>query len=174
MDNLQDILVEQLKDLYSAESQLIDALPKMAEGAESKELKNAFESHLKETKNHLKRLEQIERILDEDLGGHKCKAMVGLIKEGSDVLSEDYESHGLKDVMLVSAAQRVEHYEIAGYGNAIALAKFLKQKDIVALLEETIVEEGNADKTLTKLCESKLFGRCKNDDEIISKGEARI
>ncbi len=160
MDNLKDLLLEQLKDLYSAENQLIEALPKMVQGAVSQELSEAFASHLKETENHLARLDTISRLLAEDLGGHTCQAMRGLVKEGAGVLAEHYEMPALKDIMLVAAAQRVEHYEIAGYGCAIALAEYLELDEIVAELEETITEKGEADNALTDLCETTLFDAC--------------
>jgi ferritin-like metal-binding protein YciE len=157
MENLEEVLIEQLKDLYSAETQLADALPIMMEGASHKKLKSALSSHLEETKTQIERLEKIAKALGEDLTGHTCKGMKGLIKEGEDALNEDYEDTVLKDIQIVAAAQRVEHYEIAGYGNAIALADFLEMKEVSFLLGETIVEEGNADKALTKLTKDQLF-----------------
>lgn len=160
METLNDALIEQLKDLYSAETQLVDALPKMAEEAVNPQLRTALENHLQETKAQVKRLEQISEILDEDLTGHTCKAMKGLIKEGEEAVSEDYECEELKDVQIVAAAQRVEHYEIAGYGNAIALAEHLKLKEVASLLEQTIKEEGNADKLLTSVCQKQIFPSC--------------
>ncbi len=160
MKTLRDSLVEQLKDIYSAETQLVEALPMMIEGAINPQLKKAIKSHLKETEEQVSRLDKISQFLDADLTGHTCKAMKGLIKEGEDVLSEDYGCDGLIDVQIVAAAQRVEHYEIAAYGNAIALAQFLDKAEVVKLLDESIEEEGAADKALTELCESTLFAAC--------------
>lgn len=160
METLNDALIEQLKDLYSAESQLLEALPKMAKAANNKALKSAFDGHLRETKQQLERLEKASAILDEKLTGHTCKAMKGLIKEGEDAIEEDYSCEALKDIQLVAAAQRVEHYEIAAYGNAIALANHLEMDQISKLLEKTIEEEGGADKKLTKICQQELFASC--------------
>lgn len=160
MKNLREALIEQLKDLYSAETQLVEALPKMAKAVISPELKSAIENHLKETKEHVKRLEKIGKSLEEKLDGHVCKAMKGLIKEGEDVISEDYDDEALIDVQVVAAAQRVEHYEIAGYGNAIALAEYLDLGEASSTLQKTIEEEGNADKGLTKICQQSLFAAC--------------
>lgn len=165
MKNLHDALIEQLKDLYSAETQLIDALPKMAKGSESPDLRRAFENHLTETQKQVKRLDEIAEELDDNFEGHTCQAMKGLIKEGSAILQEEYESGCLKDVMLVAAAQRVEHYEIAGYGNAIALADYLGLESVRDLLQETIEEEGEADNGLTLLCQEQLFEGCPSGDD---------
>jgi len=160
MKNLYEVLVEQLKDLYSAETQLIQALPEMVKSATNKKLSRAFEDHFGETKNQLKRLEKIEKMIKEKLDGHTCKAMKGLIKEAQDGMSETYKFEMLKDVMLVADAQRIEHYEIAGYGNAIALAEALGMSEIASMLHETIMEEGNADKGLTLLCQKAIFPEC--------------
>lgn len=174
MENLHDVLIEQLRDLYSAETQLVEALPKMVGSADNVTLKKAFEDHLTETRNQVKRLDQISKAIGEDLTGHVCKAMKGLIKEADESIAEEYEGDGLKDVMLVAAAQRVEHYEIAGYGNAIALADYLGLEEVSALLEETITEEGNADKKLTQICTSELFDQCECDESDADFSEARV
>lgn len=146
----RDLLIEELKDLYSAEAQLIKALPKMAKAAESEELKSAFETHLEQTKTHAQRLEQIMEDLDESPKGKTCKAMKGLIEEGKDVMGEDAVPVIL-DLGLITAAQKVEHYEIAGYGCARTLAELAGEKDVASILQETLDEEGETDKLLTEI-----------------------
>lgn len=150
LDTLDKVLLMELRDLYSAERQLIDALPKMANAASSSDLKSAFRSHLKETKIHAIRLEKIFKLLNEDKGSEHCEAMQGLIAEGSAIIEMDGEP-SVKDAALIAAAQRVEHYEIAGYGCARAFARRLGRKEIEKHLQATIEEEGNADKTLTRI-----------------------
>src|ERR1700704_5071775 len=150
--SLADLLVEQLKDLYSAETQLLKAIPKMAKAATSKDLKAGFEKHLKQTEGHVNRLEKIMAELDESPKGKKCKAMEGLIEEGSEVIDEDAEDE-VKDAALIAAAQRVEHYEIAGYGCVRTYAELLGKDKSARLLQQTLDEEGETDKTLTKLAE---------------------
>src|SRR3954471_10429499 len=129
LKTLHDLFLHELKDLYSAENQLIKALPKMAKAATNEELKAGFEEHLEQTKGHVERLEQIAEKLGVKLTGHKCKAMEGLIEEGSEMISEDAED-SVRDAGLIGAAQRVEHYEIAGYGTARALAQQIGHSDI--------------------------------------------
>ncbi|HEX2855623.1 MAG TPA: ferritin-like domain-containing protein [Opitutaceae bacterium] len=146
----RDLLVEELKDLYSAESQLIKALPKMAKAADSDELRSAFETHLEQTKTHAQRLEQIMADLEESPKGKKCKAMEGLIEEGKEVMEEDAVPVIL-DLGLITAAQKVEHYEIAGYGCARTLAELAGEKDVASVLQETLDEEGETDKLLTEI-----------------------
>ena len=155
LDSLQKLYVMELKDLYSAERQLISAIPKMVEAANDKELKAAFSSHLEETRTHVKRLESIFKKLDYEPGGHKCAAMEGLIKEGEELINGDVDPQVI-DAALVAAAQRVEHYEIAGYGTARAYAEKLGEKDAADLLQETLNEEGHANQTLTRLAERSL------------------
>jgi len=157
METLHEALVEQLKDLYSAETQLVEALPEMAKGATAPSLKNGLKTHLQETKEQVKRLDSIAKLLDEDLSGHTCKAMKGIIKEAQDTLEEEYEYTVLKDIMIVAASQRVEHYEIAGYGNAVALAKELGLEEVVDLLNQTLEQEKETDAKLSALCEKELF-----------------
>jgi ferritin-like metal-binding protein YciE len=149
---LNDLYIDELKDLYSAETQLVKALPKMAKGAASDELRKGFEEHLEQTKGHVQRLEQIFEALGESPKGKKCKGMEGLIEEGSEVLEEDYEGNIL-DAALIGAAQRVEHYEIAGYGTVRAMAESLGESEHVTLLTETLDEEKEADEKLTQLAE---------------------
>ncbi|HEX4489307.1 MAG TPA: ferritin-like domain-containing protein [Terriglobales bacterium] len=147
---LKELYIDELKDLYSAETQLVKALPKMAKAASSNELRKGFEEHLEQTKGHVQRLEQIFDLLDESPKGKKCKGMEGLITEGSEVTEEDFEGAVL-DAELIGAAQRVEHYEIAAYGTARAFAEELGETEHVALLEETLSEEEATDQKLTEL-----------------------
>ena len=152
MENLQELFIHELKDLYSAEQQLIEALPKMAKAASTPELKQGFEMHLDQTKEHAQRIEQIFEEMGRKPGGVKCKGMEGLIKEGEEAIEEDAED-AVKDAMLIAAAQRVEHYEIAGYGTARTFAKHLGNDKAHQLLQQTLDEEGMTDQKLTKLAE---------------------
>ena len=153
INTLHDVYVEQLKDLYSAETQLTKALPKMAKAANDATLKEGFQEHLEETKVHVERLEEIFDELDEKPTGKKCKAMAGLVEEGSEAISEDATPEA-KDAMLIAAAQRVEHYEMAGYGCVKTYARLLGYEDAAKLLEETLGEEVAADEKLTEAAES--------------------
>ena len=147
---LKQLYIDELKDLYNAENQLVKALPKLVKGAQSNELRQGFEEHLEQTKGHVQRLEQIFEMLGESPKGKKCKGMEGLIEEGSEVMDEDYEGSVL-DAALIGAAQRVEHYEIAGYGTVRNMAELLGESDQVSLLEETLQEEKETDEKLTAL-----------------------
>lgn len=153
--SLQELYVEELKDLYSAESQLLTALPKMAKAASAPQLNKAFKDHLKETEGQVRRLETIFEKLGTSPKGKKCKAMEGLIEEGKETISEDGDP-SIKDAALIAAAQRVEHYEMAGYGCARTYARLLGHDDAADLLQETLDEEGSADKKLTKLAETVI------------------
>src|SRR6188472_2533565 len=153
LESLQDLFVSELKDLYSAENQLLKAIPKMAKAATSKELRAGFEKHLKQTEGHVDRLTTIFEALDASPKGKKCKAMEGLIEEGSEVIEEDMDPD-VKDAALIAAAQRVEHYEIAGYGCVRTYAQLLGHSKAAKLLQQTLDEEGDTDKALTKLAES--------------------
>jgi ferritin-like metal-binding protein YciE len=153
LDNLGNVLILQLRDLYSAETQLIDALPKMADAASSPDLKSAFQTHLGETRSQKTRLEQAFRLLGQEPQTETCEAMNGLIAEGEEVIGLDGDAD-VKDAALIAAAQRVEHYEIAGYGCARTFARKLGRNDVAALLQETLDEEGNADKILTEIAEN--------------------
>jgi ferritin-like metal-binding protein YciE len=153
LESLQDLFESELKDLYSAENQLLKALPKMAKAATSKQLKAGFEKHLKQTEGHVSRLEKIFTELDASPKGKKCKAMEGLVEEGSEVIDEDAEDE-VRDAALIAAAQRVEHYEIAGYGCVRTYADLLGNTAAAKLLQQTLDEEGDTDKALTKLAES--------------------
>lgn len=155
LDSLTSVLEDQIKDLYSAETQLVRALPKMAKGASSDSLRSAFSNHLVETKKHVERLERAASILG--MKGRKtCAAMKGLIEEGSEVLKENEESEA-RDVALIAAAQRVEHYEIAAYGTVRTLAEQLGNSQLVKLFEATLNEEKNADKKLTQVCMEEIM-----------------
>jgi ferritin-like metal-binding protein YciE len=150
---LEELLVDELKDLYSAENQIVKALPKMAKAAGSSELKRAFERHLEETKRQVDRLDQIGEQLDIRLTGKKCKGMAGLIEEGNELIAEDLDQDAL-DAGLIGAAQKVEHYEIAAYGTARTHAEMLGHSKVARLLQQTLNEEGATDKKLTQLAEN--------------------
>jgi ferritin-like metal-binding protein YciE len=155
---LREIFVDEIKDIYSAEAQLVKALPKMAKAAVSNELRSAFEKHLEQTKEHAARLEQIFAGLEEKPTGKKCFGMQGLIKEGAAAIDEDYEGQA-KDTVLIGAAQRVEHYEIAAYGTVRAIAEKLGERQAVTLLSKTLQEEKDTDEKLTELAEKiKVVG----------------
>jgi len=149
INSLQDLYVEQLRDLYDAESQLIKALPKMAEAANSDDLRQGFEDHLDQTRGHVQRLETIFAKLSEKPRGEKCK---GMVKEGTEVLDEDMDEN-VKDAAIIATAQRVEHYEIAGYGTVRTFANLLGDREAAALLEQTLEEEEETDQQLTELAE---------------------
>lgn len=153
METLKELLVEELKDLYSAEKQITKALPKMVKAASSEKLKSAFQDHLKQTEEQVKRLEQIFEELGESPRGKKCKGMEGVLEEGAEMMQEDAEPE-VKDAGLIAAAQHVEHYEIAGYGCVRTYAHLLGMKKVVKLLETTLEEEKTTDQKLTKLAEA--------------------
>lgn len=155
LDNLENLLEMQLQDLHSAEEQLISALPKMAEAASTAELKNAFRSHLAETKQHKIRCEKALKELGKKVKSEKCDAMEGLISEGQEIIELDGDDD-VKDAALIAAAQRVEHYEIAGYGCARTFARRLNHAGVARLLEQTLKEEGAADKKLTQIAEKSV------------------
>jgi ferritin-like metal-binding protein YciE len=150
---LEELLIDELKDIYSAESQIVKALPKLAKAASSPELKRAFERHLEETRRQVERLDQIGQALDTKLTGKKCKGMEGLIEEGKEIIEEDLDDNA-KDAGLIGAAQKVEHYEIAAYGTARTHAELLGYTKAAKLLQQTLDEEGATDKKLTQLAES--------------------
>jgi ferritin-like metal-binding protein YciE len=147
---LKELYIDELKDLYNAETQLVKALPKLARAAVSDQLRKGFEEHLEQTKGHVQRLEKIFEMLEESPKGKKCKGMEGLVQEGSEVIEEDYEG-SLLDAALIGAAQRVEHYEIAGYGTVRSFAESLGESDQVSLLDQTLKEEKETDLKLTEL-----------------------
>jgi ferritin-like metal-binding protein YciE len=147
---LRDLYIDELKDLYSAETQMVKALPKMAKAASSDELRRGFEEHLRQTSEHVSRLEQIFEELGEKPTGKKCLGMEGLIKEGAEAIQEGYSDEVL-DAALIGAAQRVEHYEIAAYGTARAFAELLGESEQASLLADTLQEEEQTDEKLTEL-----------------------
>ena len=150
---LEELLVDELKDIYSAENQMIKALPRMAKAASSPELKRAFERHLEETRRQVERLDQIGQALEIKLTGKKCKGMEGLIEEGKELMEEDFDDNAI-DAGLIGAAQKAEHYEIAAYGTARTHAEMLGYTKAAKLLQQTLDEEGATDKKLTQLAES--------------------
>jgi ferritin-like metal-binding protein YciE len=154
MNTLKDLYVEELKDLYSAEKQLVKALPKMAKAAKDKELQQAFRNHLKETEQHVTRLEQICQALGVSPRGKKCVGMEGLIEEGNEMITE--ANPEALDAGLISKAQHVEHYEMAGYGVVRTYARQLGYDDQAQLLQQTLEEEGKADHLLTELAETGI------------------
>ncbi len=153
MQDLRDLFIEQLKDLYSAENQILKALPKMIKTASSEELKAGFEEHLEQTKGQVQRLEQIFKNLDESPKGKKCKGMEGLLAEGKELMEEDAEPD-VMDAGLICAAQHVEHYEIAGYGCVRTYAELLGDKKAAQLLQATLDEEKQTDQKLSQLAQS--------------------
>lgn len=155
IDSLRKLYVEELKDLHSAERQIIQALPKMVKKASHQQLKAAFEEHLEVTRKQLERLEQIFERLGKRAAGKKCKGMEGLIEEGKEMMGEDMEPDVL-DAALISIAQKVEHYEIAGYGTVRSYARLLGEREAERLLQQSLDEEGLADKKLTQLAESSI------------------
>ena len=155
MESLRDLYIDQLKDLYSAENQLIKALPKMAKAASDDQLRTAFENHLEETRGHAERLQQIFEKLGARPTGKKCKAMEGLVAEGKEMMDEDAEPE-VMDAGLIAAAQRIEHYEIAGYGTVRTYAELLGDKEAARLLQQTLDEEGKTDKMLTQIAEDTI------------------
>jgi ferritin-like metal-binding protein YciE len=155
METLEKLYINELRDLYSAENQLLKALPKMAKGASSAELKEAFENHLAETETHVERLEQIFKDLEENPKGKTCHGMKGLIEEGSEILEEEGEKSVL-DAGIIVAAQKVEHYEMAGYGSVRAFAQLLGQEEAAQVLQTTLDEESKANELLSQLAETTV------------------
>ena len=166
LNTLKQLYIEELRDLYSAENQLLKALPKMAKGAASDELILAFENHLDQTKVHVERLEEIFERLNETPKGKTCQAMKGLVEEGSEILGEDGEE-SVRDAGIIAAAQKVEHYEIASYGTVRTFAQLLGEDEAAELLQETLDEEGEADKLLTQLAQEIV-----NPEALLEDAEA--
>jgi ferritin-like metal-binding protein YciE len=152
---MEELFVDELRDLYDAEKQLTKALPKMAEAAQSDKLRAGFEEHLQQTEGHVERLERIFEALGEKATGKKCAAMSGLIKEGGEVASRT-EENAVRDAGLIAAAQKVEHYEIAGYGSAKAHAALLQNREAVRLLDQTLQEEKTTNEKLNQLAQSGI------------------
>jgi ferritin-like metal-binding protein YciE len=163
LNTLQQLLVHEVKDLYSAETQLVKALPKMAKAATDETLVEGFKTHLEETKVHVSRLEQVAELLEMTPRGVTCKAMKGLLEEGQETIEEDAEA-SIKDLALITAAQKVEHYEISGYGSVRALAEALGLKDVVKLFQTTLDEEGATDKKLSTVA-AKIVAAVGNEVE---------
>jgi len=153
LDSLKDLFIDELRDLYDAENQITDALPKLIEKAKYPQLKSALQEHLEVTRGQIRRLESIFQRLDEKPSGESCKGMKGLIKEGDDMATRD-GSPSVIDAAIISAAQRVEHYEMAGYGTVRTYADLLGEKEFVSLLQQTLDEEKEADKSLTELAKT--------------------
>jgi ferritin-like metal-binding protein YciE len=151
-DSLRQLYIDELKDLYNAETQLVKALPKMAKASSNAQLRQGFEEHLRQTSEHVSRLERIFELLEEKPTGKKCMGMEGLVKEGAETMQEKY-SDEVMDAALIGAAQRVEHYEIAGYGTVRAFAELLGENEHVSLIDQTLEEEKETDAKLTQLAE---------------------
>jgi ferritin-like metal-binding protein YciE len=172
LDTLQKLYTDELRDLYNAETQLLKALPKMAKGASSQELKDAFEKHLEQTKTHVERLEEVFEELGEKPRGKTCRAMKGLIEEGSEILEKDGDESVL-DAGIIVAAQKVEHYEIAGYGSVRTFAHLLGQNDAAELLQTTLDEESQTNEILNKLAETVVNPEALMEIELASSGSDR-
>ena len=172
LDTLEKLYTNELRDLYNAETQLLKALPKMEKAASSEELKNAFEKHLEQTKTHVERLEQVFEELEEKPKGKTCRAMKGLIQEGSEILREDGEESVL-DAGIIVAAQKVEHYEIAGYGSVRTFAHLLGKDKSAQLLQTTLDEESETNEILNKLAESVVNPDAVMETELASASSNR-
>jgi ferritin-like metal-binding protein YciE len=173
LSTLHDLMVHQLKDLYSAERQLVQALPKMAKGANAPELQVAIQNHLEQTKGHVARLEQVFEVLGETSRGPACKGMQGLIEEAEGLLDEEQVDPDVLDAGIIADAQRVEHYEIAAYGTACEFARSMKHERVVSLLQETLDEEKEADRLLTSLAEGGINALAMRDG-LEAMGTTRI
>lgn len=165
--SLHELLIDELKDLYNAETQLTKALPKMAKAANDEALKAGFEEHLDQTHEHIARLDRVMELLEASPKGKVCKAMKGLVAEGEEKIDED-ASPAVKDAALICAAQKVEHYEIAGYGTVRTFAELLGQDEVVSLLQETLDEEAETDRKLTELA-SSLNLKAEEGDEAVEE-----
>jgi ferritin-like metal-binding protein YciE len=163
-NNLQELLVEEMRDVYHAEQQLLKALPKMAKAAQSERLKEVFERHLEETEQHVERLERAFEALDEPAKAKTCKAMQGLIEEGKEMM-EDHKNSAMADAALISSAQKIEHYEIATYGTLCTWCDLLGLDEASDLLKETLDEEKTADETLTEIAESEINAEAVSETE---------
>jgi ferritin-like metal-binding protein YciE len=155
MESLQDLMIEEMRDLYNAETQLTKALPKMAKKASNPQLRKAFETHLRETEGHVQRLQKIFDKLGKKPTGKKCAAMAGLVEEGKEMMGEDMDDETM-DAALISIAQKVEHYEIASYGTVRTWAQLMGDDQTAKLLQQTLDEEGKTDKLLTEIAESAV------------------
>ena len=165
IDSLRTLLIEQLKDIYDAENRLTKAIPKLIKKSTNADLKSALQNHLAQTEEHVSRIEQAFEELDQSPKSKTCAGMKGLIQEGDEHAGDDYDHDGLRDAAIIGAAQRVEHYEIAAYGTAIAHARLLGLDDVVELLEETLEEEKAADEKLTDVAESVVNLDAESEEE---------
>jgi ferritin-like metal-binding protein YciE len=166
LDTLQKLYTNELRDLYNAETQLLKALPKMAKAASSEELKDAFDKHLEQTKSHVERLERVFEELHERPKGKTCRAMKGLIEEGSEILEQDGEE-SIRDAGIIVAAQKVEHYEIAGYGSVRTFAHLLGQNKAAELLQTTLDEESETNELLNRLAETIINPEAVMETELV-------
>ena len=155
LDTMHDLMINELQDIYSAETQLVKALPKMAKGATTPSLRKAIEDHLEQTQEHVTRLDQIFELLGTSARGKKCKGMEGLLAEGAEMLEEE-GNETVKDAGIIAAAQRVEHYEIAAYGSTLAFATLMGHSEVAELLETTLAEEKAADSLLSSIAEDDV------------------
>lgn len=169
MESVRELMIDQMRDLYDAEKQLVKALPKMAKAASNEDLREAFENHLEQTKGHVERLEHAFELLDEKAKSKPCEAMKGLVEEGKETLEEDL-SEPLLDSAIICAAQKVEHYEIAGYGTLVAWANSIGLQDIAEVFEETLREEKEADEKLTQVA-SEILAETGQAEDSGSDGE---
>jgi ferritin-like metal-binding protein YciE len=169
LETLHDLLIHELRDLFDAENQLVKALPLLAKAARNEDLRNAFDLHLRETKEQVRRLETLFQALGTSPEGKKCKAMKGLVAEARECIEEDADPDVL-DASLIVAAQKVEHYEIAGYGSARTFARVLKYDDAARVLEQTLKEESTTDEKLTQLAE-KINPKAEAADEAEARAE---
>jgi ferritin-like metal-binding protein YciE len=172
LDTLQKLYTDELRDLYNAENQLLKALPKMAKAASSEDLKDAFEKHLEQTKGHVKRLEQVFDAIGEKPKGKTCRAMKGLIEEGSEILKEDGEE-SILDAGIIVAAQKVEHYEIASYGSVRTFAHLLGQNKAAELLQTTLDEESETNELLNRLAEGIVNPEAMMESELAGASSGR-
>ena len=164
IDSMNALLLDELRDIYDAEKRLTKAIPKLAKKATSDELRSALEEHLEETEQQVQRLEQAFEHLGERAKAKPCAGMRGIIEEGDEHVGEDYDDDDLRDAVIIGSAQRVEHYEIAAYGTAIAHARLLEHDEVVGLLEESLAEEKAADKKLTEIAESVVNLEAMSDE----------
>jgi ferritin-like metal-binding protein YciE len=172
LNNFENLFTDELNDLYSAEQQLIQALPKMAEAASTPQLKQAFTQHLEETKNHAEMVKQLLSSMGEKAGGEKCKGMEGLIKEGEEIIKKRGDS-AVKDAALIAAAQKVEHYEISGYGTARTFALQLGHNEAANRLQEILNQESHADELLTKIATGEGGAEVAVNQEAASNGSGK-
>jgi ferritin-like metal-binding protein YciE len=172
IETLEELFVEEIRDLYDAEKQIVKALPKLAKAASSEELKTAFEEHLEQTKQQVQRLEQVFELMDEKAKGKPCKGMKGLIEEGNEIAAEEAMEQ-FTDLGLIAAAQKVEHYEISAYGTARTMAEQIGNQEAAQLLEETLKEEEAADEKLTEIAKS-IYEEAKGMQEETEDEEVEV